>query len=792
MVRSRDDLRLGCAPRNTSGVAPPFEARTLRDGMHARTSRVTVPTAALAMVLVVLTGALGPGPSAAQTPSAATVTDGAAGASRPPDEDASRAASPSPDASPSAQESTETAQELIAKALEDGLIDYPTSLAYRGYAFWGDDRLPEELWGIGSANEDQALTREVEALGDDIPDGLRAVLGSLVVRPSDARSIANRQLDEGDAIAAAPGSDGSLAVRPPSRMRFARCPGDLGWRGERADASIRLKFWAVCDGNEEAALNTAIVFARTIWIPMTQYMGEPIPDDGTGGDDAIDIYLMTPGIAARHRGGVISPDALAATSRADPRLGRRSSAYVLMPRAGVGSDTWKQALIHELFHVLQNRHNTEVMFQPAPGGWSEWWFTEASATWAEAKFGPTRRREMPHGWRFAPFQRTASDTSLNVSHPDDHMYDAYVWPLFMQQEKGADVIRRAWDLVESVGPGDFDHADRVLDGIVSFETRFREFAVRMLDKQLPGDPIAPRLQVVDAETPIDVPPPVEARSRLAPVPIKEMGHVIPERLEWLTATYIKLDPHPDSRQVTLDFRKLRPARDLDVDLLVLLDGAQQVWTRRRVGPNERVRYCFDKPDQDVAEMYVILSNHQKRAGATIFGSFRVRPVAEPCGQYRIAGTWTVKSGQGGVLTDTDFEATYDFSWDPGYDPGEPGSGRFHSSIATGTPPLPCKPGQFWTVDGPLVPSARASGQRVLFILSPDFSRWRQPSLSTPFLPDVFSTLLTFPQYGSRFLDIGITGGTYRWRDGAIPMDVVCKGRRPTGMGTATIVRIRDT
>jgi hypothetical protein len=756
-------------------------------------------------VLLVLAGAVSPGASVAQPPAASSapgVLDASAvpATSPRPADSVGEPASPGPHPSPDPGEPTASAQQLIAKALEEGRIDYPTSLVYRGYAFWGDDRLPDDLLGSGSVGEDPALYEEIIALGEDAPVDLREVLTSIVVRPADPRSIAVRQLPDAPPVAVAPRAappgaapPAAAPAAPPQRapwLRYSACPTTAGWKGVRVPSiGVNLKFWAVCDGTEDGDIAAAIGFARSVWWPMTQYMGTPIPDDGEGGDTAIDVYLVDRGEEVR--GGVIGGNALAVTYHAEPILGRRSSAFVLMPRGGITSAEWKQAFIHEFFHVLQKRHNHAVSFTAGFGGWDEWWFTEASATWAEARFGPDRRSLTPHGWRFPSFQATSSATSLNVSNPTLHMYSAYVWPLFMQQEKGADVIRRAWDRLESVGPGDFDGADDALNGILPFRTSFREFAVRLFNEKLPGDPIAPRLQELDDQVPLDRPR-IEDRSRLAPVRIKEMGHTITKRIDWLTASYIKLDPHPATRQVTLDFRKLQPAADLGVDLLVLLKGGGEAWTRRRVTPGERVRYCFNKPDQEVKEMYLILSNHQHRVGRSISGTFRVRPLAEPCGLYRISGSWTVKSGQGGVLTDTDFSATWDFSWDPGYDSGEPGSGTFHSVIATGTPPLPCNPGQFKTLDGRLEPSATSSGQRVLFVLSPDYRPWRQVRLTDPFLPDIFNTLLVSPQYGSRFIDVPIAGGRYRWRDGLLPIDVVCKGRRPTGLGTATVERIRDT
>jgi hypothetical protein len=452
-----------------------------------------------------------------------------------------------------------------------------------------------------------------------------------------------------------------------------------------------------------------------------------------------------------------------------------------MPRTGIDTDAWKQAFIHEFFHVLQMRHNASVMFRPAGNGWTEWWFTEASATWAETYFGRPRSW-LTHARRFVPFQATASRTPLNVSAPKLHMYHAYVWPLFMQQEKNAGVIRQAWNRLSGVGPGDFAEADEVLDSLVQFRSQFRDFAVRMLDKLLPGDPIAPRLQRVDPDTPLEFPPPIEDRSRLVPVKIKDLGHAIAERLPPLTATYVRLDPHRDTRQLTLDFRKLQPEDALDVDLLVKVKG--QDWVRRRVDPGERVRYCFNREDQHVVEMYVILSNHELARGTTIAGTFRVRPVAEPCGFYRFNGTWQVRSGTGGVMTDTDFSGTWNFSWDPGYDQGEPGTGTYRSSIATGIP-LPCNPGQFDEYSGRLVPAASALGDRVTFIFHPV-----RPQ-GAPFA-DVFGTLFLAPYFGSRWVEVDIAGGSRRFRDGQIPIDVRCQGRSPTGRGSATIVRERDT
>jgi hypothetical protein len=137
------------------------------------------------------------------------------------------------------------------------------------------------------------------------------------------------------------------------------------------------------------------------------------------------------------------------------------------------------------------------------------------------------------------------------------------------------------------------------------------------------------------------------------------------------------------------------------------------------------------------------------------------------------------------MVDTDFSGTWDFSWDPGYDQGEPGSGTFRSSIATGIP-LPCNPGAFNEYRGRLEPAASATGDRVTFIFLPVLPRGSPP------LVDVFGTLFLPPYLGSRWVTVDIAGGDVKFRYGSIAIDVRCNGRPATGRGSATIVRERDT
>ena len=79
-------------------------------------------------------------------------------------------------------------QALIATALRDGVIDYPTSLVYRAWALFHDPRLPEAFDGSGPAGDDGLLFAEVRVMANVLPLAAREEVEAYLLRPDDPRS----------------------------------------------------------------------------------------------------------------------------------------------------------------------------------------------------------------------------------------------------------------------------------------------------------------------------------------------------------------------------------------------------------------------------------------------------------------------------------------------------------------------------------------------------------------------------------------------------------------------------
>ena len=291
-------------------------------------------------------------------------------------------------------------------------------------------------------------------------------------------------------------------------------------------------------------------------------------------------------------------------------VNKTSSGFILLSSdRATDPDSIRTDFAHEFFHVLQFRHNqaamsasTGVVVNGRTLFWNSW-FVEASATWAEWEYVPATSPEEVH-WRFAAdFQ--PSRASLSSDSPSAHMYASYIWPFFAEQEKGPSSIFQAW--VAAEGATDPDGITDAVEQQLSFQTHFRDFAVRNWNKDLPGHPIAvlyKDLEATDGSSPpFPAATPPFATSFQLPLTSTKVTTV---NLS-LAAQYDEITFEPDVRKVILKFDKL-PA-SIDVDLLVEIDGGS--WNLERVDKDTPVVYCRDHEDENVSRIIVITSNHEK-------------------------------------------------------------------------------------------------------------------------------------------------------------------------------------
>jgi hypothetical protein len=328
-----------------------------------------------------------------------------------------------------------------------------------------------------------------------------------------------------------------------------------------------------------------------------------------------------------------------------------------MRREMLGDPQFSDTLAHEFFHVLQQARNAKLTFNwdIRPDDDPDWdtlvfaeqWWTEATAEWAGFHF----TRDMPeldsirligHQARFSYFLENAGTIPLHAPQQRGEsgwsfMYSTYIWFYFMEQEAGPEAIADIWEAFGHLDPGTIDQAMAIIDAQLPFEKHFREFAVRNLNLELePGDPIDPDYDDLDPHFPVGAVSPsllVGAEDADAWLPIvaqDEEPRRFADRLRSLTAHYYRFLPDPRGGMVIFDFSGLAPAGDLDIDAVLKINGG--AWERRRLQTGGPATLCLPDPRDDVEELYLVLSNHNRDLFSAIEGEFTAQVLGEPCGE----------------------------------------------------------------------------------------------------------------------------------------------------------------
>lgn len=563
---------------------------------------------AVALLAAACNSTPSPSPTGATGSSAATATSGPGDSAGP----GGSAATPDTAAPTSASK--------IADGLARGALDEPTSILYRLYAAFGDDRLPAEYQGAPS--EDGAASELAHILWDELSAEQQAGILPFLVRPTSPHSW------YAPASAAGTASGAQLA----SVRTAAACTN--GFIRQQVSPTIPVLIWGQCGGRSEA---TVIVRVQEIaevmdalWEPMTTYMGEPLGDQNIagdtfadspeGGDGLLDIYVVDTSLSLHGR--TVSTGALASTRGWTPWVGpagaEATSGYITVPATGQTGVELKSTMAHEFFHVLEYAHNNRGMLYA--GG--RFWFMEASAVWSEHEFVPEARDTEVYP-RFKDFQAT----SLSLTAVDgDNEYNSWAWPLFMRQELGRDAIVNAWTALE--GKDGFEPSMAVLDGMLPFEGRFRDFAVRVWNEELnPGSPVNPRFHALDGDFP-DTQPTGTRVSLGNPVTATGYFEAFP-KLPSLWSKYWVVEPDSNVRSLAFDFSTLLPIDRVDVELILNIKGT---WQRRSGNLADEEKIC------DVDYAIVIVANHDPDPNAEVNGGWAVHGDPNECAS---TGSWTV-------------------------------------------------------------------------------------------------------------------------------------------------------
>ena len=517
-----------------------------------------------------------------------------------------------------------TSDALIQDAVNSSQISPSTALVYRVRADFGDPRVPIALQG--AVSEDEATLVQAYWSRSALPPADAAAVAPYLDRPTAPAEARLATTDPGYRLAAS-GSGPSDT-----------CAGD-GWTSLPGRNPFRV--WATCTGAYQAALENVASALDSLWGPMTAVMGPPHPDDGTGGDSRIDVYLVddavqcAPGREPCYR---LPPEVGGRAVPADPTDGVRTSAFLVLPRLVATDQQMLRSLVaHEFFHVLQFAHNARGMFL----GPVSQWFVEASADWAQTAFARNSADRLVYQPLFVSrFQRLDVPLNSENSPTAPNAYQAFIWPYFMQQENGGDpgIVGAAWRALESAG--DFNSADRLLNGVFSFSGHFADFAFRNLNRMFfPNSPIVPEYADLDPTFPTGAEPTDARRHPVITVPLEPPGVTAiayPEHLDDLSSHYWVLAVPPEVRQIDLDLGGLSGG-DLLADAAVLVGHGCPFtgdWERRTL-PAGRTTWCRDNPDDNISLIFLVLSNGAFSGGRPVSGSLQAvgaAPARRPPGR----------------------------------------------------------------------------------------------------------------------------------------------------------------
>jgi hypothetical protein len=400
--------------------------------------------------------------------------------------------------------------------------------------------------------------------------------------------------------------------------------------------------------------------------------GAPIPDTGSpaeGGDINIDLYLVTPdqeisrydpatlqtdtvGLSQTDSDG--NPVTAEAVTVPTDESGTTASGWMLLNDKHLGTEAFDSDFVHEYFHLLQYRTNTGNC------GGKEWWFTEASATWAQSYFDNATALDEVYQ-RYVDGFETNPGMSLTSMAKDasgvPHGYASFIWPYFMAQEIGASSIANVWLQLNGVTSCPEMNADLSL--VLPFNAHFQDFAVRNLDAPLPGldgaspawpqnfgatyqdiDPLFPQDLPTLAPPNVGISPIILPTSSTDPYPYTDP---VPVSLPPLSAQYNEVNVYVNDIQ--FDFSGLTNTSSLDVTLVAADNGAQQNFIRVPVtGTHAHVCMTVDLNapwasfPSTSGDYYIIVDNHSTKD--TISGN------------YIVTGHNDCAASVAGTLTDT--------------------------------------------------------------------------------------------------------------------------------------------
>ncbi|MEE9553331.1 MAG: MXAN_6640 family putative metalloprotease [candidate division Zixibacteria bacterium] len=177
----------------------------------------------------------------------------------------------------------------------------------------------------------------------------------------------------------------------------------------------------------------------------------PLTDSGRGGDNRYDVYLENLGAGFY---GFTKPE--------DVIDGYRANSYIVIENDFAGSyyatepeNGMKVTAAHEFFHAIQFSYDAlEFDFENPnnPNSYRPWWF-EASATWMEDVIYDDINDYVGYLPFFLGYSWMGLG-SFSYNYGDArsyHPYGACLWPIYMTEKYGVDIVREIWEICGQTG-----------------------------------------------------------------------------------------------------------------------------------------------------------------------------------------------------------------------------------------------------------------------------------------------------------------------------------------------------
>lgn len=491
-----------------------------------------------------------------------------------------------------------TSTELIEAAFARGEITRGQALLYHLYADLARDQLPPQFRGSGSGGHlESAIFDQVAAAWSGLSQAEKDALRPFMLPPAEPGSWVDAEGVGFSAAAIAWDSVGSARVR-------------VWWQTRRPeDAARAAAILAEVDGY--------------IWPEIVDYMGEahaPFADTGYptwGGDGRYDIYLVHNAPDQPGERPVLGWVAGHADAQGNYACKLHPTYMVINSRAPLGPELFS-TVAHEFMHSVQWTYDI--------GNCNDYgWMKESTSTWVESWLYPQVNSE--HGFAQAYLTKLPEQPLEHWQYKAPRQYGAYLFWYYLQHQEGMfSAVSDAW--AESSAADSLQAVQAALAGRGGIRELWAKSALYNWNRP-PYDQFFDRDDLFAAAEYNTTDVSVTNTPVTYSIPT-DLGHMQQNHFHYAIGEGVKtltfLNPFAGAEE---EYAK--------VQALVSINGvwkpAALDWTDK-----DRVSFCREKPEEDVDELVIILSNSNYTDRTHKFAVGNAELVASPLGCKGLTGT----------------------------------------------------------------------------------------------------------------------------------------------------------